>query len=96
MKDVLLKILNTQITAYKEEPVNHHNHPEFVNVIIDGFENTATEIADIVKAFAEWKDVRLTMNNMSFDKDHGVYVWDHKVWEYNDLFNYWYNEIREK
>jgi len=60
------------------------------------YEGCTTEIADIVKAFDKWKDVRLTMNNMSFDKDHGVYVWNHKVWEYNDLFIYWYNKIYMK
>lgn len=91
MKDVLLKILNTQITAYKEEPVNHHNHPEFVNVIIDGFENAATEIADIVKAFDEWKD-----SNCEY-KDTLYLFPDYGYWmDYDNLFRFWYNEIREK
>jgi len=86
MKDVLLKILNTQITAYKEEPVNHHNHPEFVNVIIDGFENATTEIANIVKDFEKWKH-----DNVGYNYDY-----QGKKYTYNKLFIYWYNEIREK
>jgi len=92
MKDVLLKmILNRRVKIREEDGSISHSfiHPDF-------YEPLATEIADIVKAFDGWKDVKLTMSNMSFDKDHGVYVWDHKVWEYNDLFIYWYNEIREK
>jgi len=82
MKDVLLKIINNHFNVDLDKR-------ETLEVIV-------TEIANIVKAFDEWKDVKLTMSNMNFDKDHGVYVWDHKVWEYNDLFNYWYNEIRNK
>jgi len=88
MKDVLLKILNTRVTAWWDDQNN--------NIELEGLNDCATEIANIVKAFDGWKDVRLTMSNMSFDKDHGVYVWNHKVWEYNDLFIYWYNEIYMK
>jgi len=104
MKDVLLKILCTRITAYKEEPVNHHSHPEFVNIIIDGFEDASSEIADIEKAFVEWCIENTTSDKLRFPQ---VYKADSKYMAFvngggimfksiDELFNFWYNKIREQ
>jgi len=80
MKDVLLK------TMIKEGMINEEdkNHPSVVYSI--------SKIADIVKAFDEWKDKNvqyLEYNSYAPVKYNGILT-------YNQLFNYWYNKIREK
>jgi len=82
MKDVLLKIM------IKEGLINDErkDHPSVVYSI--------SKIADIVKAFDEWKDKNTTRTYK--DKYYVSKTAAMKDLTYNDLFNFWYNEIREK
>ena len=59
----------------------------------------ASEIADMVKAFTEWKDLktivqrqtRYTVKYHLLDMDAPL-----DLMTLDELFNYWYNNIREK
>jgi len=82
MKDVFLKIIKKWWPPTRE--------------IRTG--NCATEIADMVKAFVEW----LTLDDNDFypqiNNDNQSCYWDcknEKEVDFNYVFNYWYNEIRE-
>jgi len=57
----------------------------------------ATEIADIVKAFEEWKHSRNSpICNFVFKTKKFILNGKRRHYTVNDLFNFWYNEIREK
>jgi len=57
------------------------------------YEGCTTEIADIVKAFDEWKDKRLMAGQIYLH--NGFYFYARK-YTYNQLFKLWYNKIRDK
>jgi len=91
MKDVLLKIWD------KVGNVIGWTETGFPKCITK--EDCATEIADMAKAFDEWKDENVTrtyegkyyISKTAMLKDlSGIYL------TYNELFNYWYNKIYMK
>ena len=88
MKDILLKIIRGGVELEPGE--NYHTFNE---------DRVASEIADMVKAFNEWKDENVTrtykgkyyISKTAMLKDlSGIYL------TYNELFNYWYNKIYMK
>jgi len=96
MKDVLLKIMDS---CYDEETTIDSEGNIIGGKITLNKEKLATEIADMVKAFDEWKDENVTrtykgkyyISKTAILKDlSGIYL------TYNELFNYWYNKIYMK
>ena len=87
MKDVLLKIMIEEGLINDERK----DHPSVVYSI--------SEITDIVKKFIEW----LTLDDNDFypqiSDDNKPCYWDDKnerEVDINRVFNFWYNEIRNK
>lgn len=60
----------------------------------NGFRKSATEISDMFRKFDEWKDYHLSTNSI-FLSD-GIYSFENYDFAYEHLFDYWYNDIREK
>lgn len=90
MKDVFLKIINKDIKLDKDAPI--------MLCSIIGKEQAASEIADIVKAFDEWKDKCIQANEIWFNPHNITYElfeWDYEH-THDGLFEFWYNEIREQ
>ena len=79
MEEIFLKIIESKVIAKADGCY--------------GIDNAATEIADIVKAFVEWKDERLSNDKIIY---HNGFYFYAKKYTHDDLFEYWYNEIREK
>jgi len=98
MKDVLLKIAES---CYDEETTIDDEGNITGGRLTFNKDKFITEIADIVKAFIEWKE---KMTDKVDDKYLVIkkYLTWRIIWEdvefktLSELFNYWYNEIREK
>lgn len=54
----------------------------------------ATEIADMVKAFVGWKDENCATIFIRDGKVGRWYAYNGKYYSYNELFNYWYTNIK--
>jgi len=97
MKDVLLKIMDS---CYDEETTIDSEGNIIGGKITLNKEKLATEIADMAKAFDEWKDKNINYKeheNRQYElvKRDSMKISIRKF-TYNDLFNYWYNEIYMK
>ena len=94
MKDVLLKIAES---CYDEETTIDDEGNITGGRLTFNKDKFITEIADMVKAFVEWlmeEDYNPGLNMQRIDiiiKRHGYYPVKSE-----DIFNHWYNEIREK
>jgi len=95
MKDALLKIIDSYIPEFDDHIKVYIKSRKTKN-------RCATEIADIVKAFVEWcveapLIVRTDHDAWEVYKNQEDYDWGdpYEEMDINDLFEYWYNEIRE-
>jgi len=85
MEEIFLKILEEKIEGYSDLGAD----------IVMGRHTVALEIADIVKAFVEWKDKECFLNkpSMCYRIRKDIYRLTFSI---DELFEFWYNEIREK
>jgi len=88
MKEIILKIIENKLSSYIETNIEENG-----KIKIRGKLKLASEIADIVKAFAEWKDERLSNDKIIY---HNGFYFYAKKYTHDDLFEFWYNEIRTK
>jgi len=93
MKDVLLKIAES---CYDEETtIDDEGNIEGGRLTFNK-DKYATEIADIVKAFAEWIGYNCTHGDLVYIQLTTDWIYKNKGYTYNGLYEFWYNEIREK
>lgn len=57
---------------------------------------SATEIADMVKAFTKWKDENSAVIFIRDGKEGRWYAHNSRYFTFDNLFTYWYDNIRKK
>jgi hypothetical protein len=91
MKDKILKILldKIKVTPYDYYPTG-----------IEGIPQSAREIADMVKAFTEWLIIEqeIFMGELSekYIINDNIHVNGKRLETLDELFDYWYDNIRKK
>ena len=87
MKDKILEILLDKIKA-----TPHDYYPTG----IEGIPQSAREIADMVKAFTKWKDENSAVIFIRDGKEGRWYAHNSRYFTFDNLFTYWYDNIRKK
>jgi len=86
MKDAILKIINEKIKLGKDDPI--------MLCTINGKTDCASELAEMMKEFNEWKDERLSFGKILWV--NGFYFYAQKYTTHGGLFNYWHEKIWKK
>ena len=85
MKDTLKKIFIENSSCA--------NNGQMSVITEDSYDDCASEITDTVKDFNEWKDERINSGKIIWHEGFYFYA---KKYTHDELFDYWYNEIRDK
>ena len=84
MRDQILKIIDDRVNnvgGYKNMSL-----PQVIEIIA-----STTDIANMIKDFILW-----IRRNADGEADEEWYIGDDKLYTLNELFDYWYDNIREK